>query len=151
MSLVGSAIKTEKCLDILSIAVTSRDVFIKLEESKIVNIYMDLLSMSKEPAFAVKSFICLTGILKTNEWLACIPSTNAFVEIQCSLSVDRQCGAEFLTFLTVWMKILKKSSSQNTLYLPDKRIIWNYINRIQFIPQKKVSHKYGMKHFHCSL
>lgn len=138
-SLVGSEMKTEKCLDILHIMVTSRGVLITVEKSKILNIFLNLFNTCREPRFAAKSFICLTGILKTNGWLACIPSTNAFVEIQCCLSVDQRSGPEFLMFLTVWIKALNSCTYSNVIYLPDMRIVSNFVKRVGFLPYKKVS------------
>ncbi|KAJ8926726.1 hypothetical protein NQ314_020843, partial [Rhamnusium bicolor] len=134
--LVGSPNKVEKCLDLLQIIVTSKDVFIRLDESKIHNIFLNLFQLSKEPTFSGRSFICMTEILKRNGSLAYAYSTNLFIEIQCSLSVDEKSGPEFVMFLEAWMKILKNNVNENMYYVPNKLTIANYIQRAGFICQK---------------
>lgn len=139
LSLNGSPSKTEKCLDLLQIVATSKEVFIRIERSSVLNIFKNLFKLSLDPKFTLRTFICLTGILKVNEWLTHFHSTSVFVEVRCSLAVDEKSAPEFLKFLTVWMKILGNSSYNDMFYLPDKRIISNYIKRVEFLSQRKVS------------
>lgn len=131
----------EKSLDMLQLILSSNKLFLKFGTNKqnITHLFMKLLDIStRYQNLSVKSFICLTNILMQNPFLAYHVNTQLFIKIQCTLEIQNS-WPEFVIFLNYWIKIVKKCGRENQIFLVQFVNIANYLQRINFLPQNKVS------------